>query len=120
MKPDQYRSAMAKAVRVKELIGARMQALRKAKGLTQEELAEEVGISDKYLSSIECGQENPTLDTLLKLAGALDAPIWEFFQIQDTALTPEDRSRMAREMLKRASPKQVSMVIRLLREIGIK
>ena len=57
---------------VKELIGKRIKEARQAKGLSQEALSEKIGMSAKYLSSVERGKENPTLDTLIKLADALE------------------------------------------------
>ena len=46
----------------KRLIGARIKSLRRGRGLTQEKVAEKTGISVNYLSRIERGLENPTLD----------------------------------------------------------
>ncbi|MBI2059217.1 MAG: helix-turn-helix transcriptional regulator [Nitrospirae bacterium] len=106
--------------KIKALVGDRMQSLRKAKGLTQGELSERVGISDKYLSNVECGRENPTLDTLLGVAAALGVPIWEFFAIQEASLSDVDKVKTAQSLLKKAAPKDVDIVLRLLREIGIK
>ena len=64
---------------IKRLIGSRIQKLRKAKGLSQEELSEKVGLSSKYISSIERGNENPTLDTFIKLARSLNVDIFELY-----------------------------------------
>ncbi|OPY66473.1 MAG: HTH-type transcriptional regulator ImmR [Syntrophorhabdaceae bacterium PtaU1.Bin034] len=64
---------------VKELVGRRIKEVRQAKGLSQEALSEKIGMSAKYLSSIEWGKENPTLDTLIKLADALHRNI-KYFQ----------------------------------------
>ena len=52
----------------KRVLGRRLKTLRKRVALTQEELAERAGINPKYISGIERGRENPTLDTLLRLA----------------------------------------------------
>jgi len=60
-------------------LGRRIKALRKQAGLTQEGLAERVGLNPKYISGIERGRENPTLDTLLRLARELGAPPVELF-----------------------------------------
>jgi len=46
---------------VKQMIGSRIKEIRTKKGFTQEQLAEKIDISPKYLSSIERGKENPTL-----------------------------------------------------------
>lgn len=63
----------------KELVGRRIQELRKKHGLSQENVAEKANISPNYLSRIECGKENPTLDMLIKLANALGIEMWEMF-----------------------------------------
>lgn len=64
---------------IKRLVGIRIKELRKSKGMSQEELAEKMGISPKYLSSIERGKENPTLDTFIKFAMTLNVDISELF-----------------------------------------
>lgn len=63
----------------KKLIGFRLKELRKGKGLSQEELAEKAETSPNYLSRMERGTENPTLDMLLKLSRALEVEMWEMF-----------------------------------------
>lgn len=52
-----------------------VQALRKAKGLTQEELAERSGKSVDTLSLVERGRILPALDTLIALAQGLETPV---------------------------------------------
>lgn len=63
----------------KKLIGRRINELRKSKGLSQEKLAEKAETSPNYLSRMERGTENPTLDMLIKLAHALEVEMWEMF-----------------------------------------
>jgi len=46
------------------VIGKRIQKSRQEKGITQEKLAEKVGISVVYLSKIENGRVYPTLEML--------------------------------------------------------
>ena len=60
---------------IKKLIGARIKELRTEKGLTQETLAEMMGINPKYMSGIERGNENPTLNMFIKLSDALEIEI---------------------------------------------
>jgi transcriptional regulator with XRE-family HTH domain len=52
----------------RQQLGQRLRHLRRVRGYTQEQLAERIDISPKYLSSIERGAENPTLDLLGRLA----------------------------------------------------
>ena len=49
--------------------------LRKEQGLTQTELAEEVGSDQRVISRIEKHEQSPTLKTLCNLANALNADI---------------------------------------------
>ena len=67
-------------------IGLRLQALRKAKGLTQEELAERSGKSVDTLSLVERGRILPTLDTLYALSEAVGEPITSL--LPDGAVVP--------------------------------
>ncbi len=52
-------------------------ARRKAK-LTQAELAEQIGISEKHLSKIETGKNYPALDTFLKILSTLNLTLGDF------------------------------------------
>ena len=53
-------------------IGRRIKAARERKGLTQEELAEEVDLSPMHVSVIERGVKLPKLETLINIANTLD------------------------------------------------
>ena len=57
--------------------GNRLRQLRKARGLTQAQLARATGILRPNLSRIEAGKHRPTLETLEKLAAALKVPVVE-------------------------------------------
>lgn len=56
-------------------VAAQVRNLRKAKGITQAQLARAAGILRPNLSRIEAGKHRPTLDTLEKLAAALKVPV---------------------------------------------
>lgn len=64
----------------KNLLGARIKEIRKNKGLSQEQLAENVGIDPKHLSRIEVGKNYPSINTLEKIADSLDIEIKELFE----------------------------------------
>ena len=53
-------------------LGSRIKAVRKAKKMTQEELAEIIGISVNYLGAIERGDKLPRLVTFIRIANALE------------------------------------------------
>lgn len=56
-------------------IGSRLRALRMGRHLSQERLAEKVGVSRKTISRWELAQAVPNLNDLLLLANALGAPL---------------------------------------------
>lgn len=54
-----------------QVLGTNVRTLRKAKGLSQEELALDAGMKRSYLSDLERGVRNPTVRALGRLAEAL-------------------------------------------------
>jgi len=60
-------------------IGRRIVARREALGLTQRTLAEKVGMQPANVNRIEHGKQNLTVDTLLRLADALETTAAELF-----------------------------------------
>ncbi|MDD3012375.1 MAG: helix-turn-helix transcriptional regulator [Candidatus Gastranaerophilales bacterium] len=70
---------MTKNNDIKILLGKRIKELRIKKGLTQERLAEMVGIGERNLSKIECGTNFVTSETLSKMLIALDVEAQELF-----------------------------------------
>ena len=64
----------------KELLGLRVKECRKRHKITQEKLAEIIGVDNGYISKLEVGQNFPSITTLEKIAKALDVELYEFFQ----------------------------------------
>ena len=64
---------------LKQDLGQRIQKLRKDKKITQEQLAEMVGIDPKNISRIEKGNNYPTAENLTSIAKALNVDIYELF-----------------------------------------
>lgn len=59
----------------KKLFGQQLQKYRERAGYSQEALAEHIGCSSIFISYIERGTKSPSLDTLMKLAEALDISV---------------------------------------------
>jgi transcriptional regulator with XRE-family HTH domain len=60
-------------------IGTTIRAFRLQKGLSQGDIEKKTGLLRCYLSRVENGHTVPSLDTLAKIAHALDLPIAQFF-----------------------------------------
>lgn len=98
------------------MIGIRIAELRKQKGLTQEALAGKMEVSPKYLSSIERGKENPTLNMLIKIADSLEidlGQIFTFVQIED----PKRRKALMDSLLKNVDDEQLKLAVKVLKVI---
>ncbi|WP_345577620.1 XRE family transcriptional regulator [Streptomyces prasinosporus] len=57
------------------LVGPRLRALRRGRGITLAELAAVTGVSESTLSRLESGQRRATLELLLPLARTYDVPL---------------------------------------------
>ena len=66
-----------------ELFGARLREMRLKRGLSQQELAERVGIPQPHVSAMESGVKFPNLLTVLRLALALECKVMELVGVFD-------------------------------------
>jgi len=64
---------------VKKLVGERIRKLRKEKGLSQEELGWKSNLHYTHIGSIERGEKNWSIETLVKVAKGLNVSINELF-----------------------------------------
>jgi transcriptional regulator with XRE-family HTH domain len=64
-------------------LGEAIRQLRQKRGITQEDLAHEAGITTGTLSLIERGQANPTWNTVKALAVALGTSMGELGKLAD-------------------------------------
>lgn len=66
-----------------ESVGTRIRELRKAKGWTQEQLAEAASLHYSYIGGVERGDRNISLETLEKIIAAFQIPAEEIFRFED-------------------------------------
>lgn len=69
---------------LKILLGEQIRNIRKACGLTQEQLAELLEIDQKQVSCIERGINTPSMDRLQKIAEVLDVSVRDLFDFGKT------------------------------------
>ena len=70
------------------MIGKNIQTLRKQKNLTQEALAEEIGVARQTIAKWETGESSPDLESAGRLAEALDVAL--DVSLDDLANAPTD------------------------------
>lgn len=69
--------ALMKKSDIQKVFGLRLRALRTQNGLSQEELAELASLHWTYISSIERGERNVSLYTIVILSQALNCSTYE-------------------------------------------
>ncbi len=62
-------------------IARHVRSLRSAKGLTQEAVAHRAGLVLRHYQKIEAAEVNVTIDSLVKVAGALDVDVSALLQV---------------------------------------
>ena len=61
------------------IIGTRLRRLREDKNLSQGDIEERTGLLRCYISRVENGHTVPSLETLERLASALEIPLYQLF-----------------------------------------
>jgi transcriptional regulator with XRE-family HTH domain len=89
-------------------IGSRLRELRKERGLTQAELARQIGIQQSDLSRMEKGEYRVSLDNLFKILGVFDLDLADFFGDQ------QEKTELKQQPLSRQDMK----ILHLLRELS--
>ena len=84
---------------LKQRFGRRVQALRRMRHMTQEQLAEAIDRSTDTVSNIETGRLSTRIDTAMRLAQTLGVSLSELFDIGDPAPAPDTEYRLALERL---------------------
>ncbi len=64
---------------IKAEYGKKVREIRKSNGVSQESLAELAGLDRTYISDIENGKRNVSIETIFKIAGGLETTVVEFF-----------------------------------------
>jgi transcriptional regulator with XRE-family HTH domain len=89
-------------------IGSRLRELRKERGLTQAELARQIGIQQSDLSRMEKGEYRVSLDNLFKILGVFDLDLADFFG-EKAATSEQVHQPLSRQDMK---------ILHLLRELS--
>jgi len=65
---------------IAKTVGERLRIYRSRANMTQEELAEKAGLHHTYIGQLERGEKNATLESIGKVARALDLPFEVLFE----------------------------------------
>lgn len=79
----------------KQALGTALREQRKKKRLSQEDLAFEAHLDRTYISLIELGRKSPTIETLLKIAAALEVKVSILIIRMEELAAPKKNDRSA-------------------------
>ena len=89
-------------------IGETIIRLRSSKGISQEKMALEASIDRRYLSDIENGKRNVSLDILTRIASFFDMPLSDFMaRVEDAIHYDESNDSLKEWLIERGFDKSV-------------
>lgn len=102
---------------IKRAVGKRIKIVRQQNGLTQDQLAENVGLSPKYISGIERGVENPTMDILLRVAKILGVEPYDLFLFGESEESEKALRKGIEKMVREADREKLQLYFDVMRNI---
>lgn len=96
-------------------LGLRIKNAREAKNLSQEQLAEIIGMSNNYISNIERNRSIPSLETLVKICNALD--VTPDYALLDSVFTYTSREYIKDDiakLLSKCNDKSIHLVYKFI------
>lgn len=96
-----------------KLLGLRIKELRKAKGLTQAQLAEYIGMETTNLCKLENGGQFPKEENIEKLANSLNVNVKDLFEFGHF----KSKAKLQDELIKiiqNASQKEIELYYKLI------
>lgn len=98
-------------------VGILIASRRKAKGMTQAELAKKMGIEKETMSRLETGAISPTLGRLAQLSNLLDCEMADLLQIKPPELM--DQAVALMQKLDRLNDSQRDVLLNLFEKIAM-
>ena len=102
---------------IKRAVGKRIKIVRQRNGLTQDQLAEQVGLSPKYISGIERGVENPTMDILIRVAKMLGVEPYDLFLLGESEESEKALRKGIEKMVREADQEKLQLYFDVMRNI---
>lgn len=103
---------------MKKTLGNMIAEFRKQKGMTQLDLAEKMGVTDKAVSKWERDLSCPDINSLPNLAEILGVSVEELMQIKKAADTPVNRTYEILETIPKAVAMAMGIAVTVLSLLG--
>jgi transcriptional regulator with XRE-family HTH domain len=101
------------------MVGERIRTIRKLRGYTQEKLGESTGLQASYISDVEQGNRNISLETIEKIALALEVEPVDLFKFYygDKAKEKEELLDTLMIYLKNRSLSEIEAIQKVINEV---
>ena len=102
-------------------LGKRIRSLRVAKKLTQQELGNRAEVNYKFLGEIERGRQNPSFETLVKIANAMSVNLNELLRFDHEISARNDMIELISNFVEEMPDedlKQLLLVLKALYPFG--
>ena len=101
---------------LKTFLGMAIKTQRASLGISQEELAHRAGLHRTYVSDLERGARNPSIESIEKLAGALQVSVSNLFEGVENGSSSR---QMEEILLVQDNPRDVDLTIRVFKKANI-
>ena len=102
---------------IAKIVGERLRAYRSRAGLSQEELAEKACVHPTYVGQLERGEKNATLESVEKIARALNLPFEVLFEAIIHGNTDNAAARECYRMVTAMPEKEQQAFMSLIKRI---
>lgn len=99
------------------LLGECIKKYRKKQGITQEKLAETIGVSSNHISKIETASTTPSLEVFIRIADALKISA-DQLMLRDTAESPSNGGEELCELFNGCTAEAKMFIIDMLENIS--
>lgn len=101
----------------RNLLGRRIRTLRHLKGWSQQELGHQADLNYKFIGEIERGQQNPSFETLVKIATAFGVDLVELFHFEQEIPDKKEIESRINQILKNITDEELRRVLLILRSL---
>ena len=104
--------------RIAAIVGERIRSYRNMAKLSHESLAERSGCHPTYIGQVERGEKNATVESLWKIARALEIPLSQLFEkLEGTESFSNNYPLLCYELIVAAGAEEQERLYRILKEI---
>ena len=102
---------------IAKIIGERLRAYRIQKGWSQEMLAEKAELHHTYIGQLERGEKNATIESIYKVATALDIPLSALFENISPSSEVQDYASLSYDLIQKQPLSEQKMLYEILERI---